>query len=204
MAARDINSIMAGWVDRGPWQYCDTVRAPSSTILAAQYQHSQLPSARVIRTSATSRRRRWSPTCSAETNSLPRVVWSSCRSVFILQSQMVKSDIDLLVRQCGNRSRIDDKIYMEGQLWQFPAGVGMAALQLRPASGVSRTGSPHSKRPGGTASTPSTSLPFSSSLTQLLRHASDSVGEYRAGRWSWRNHHGSFRDGHGNVPSAVL
>ena len=39
MAARDINSIMAGWVDRGPWQYYDTLRAPSSAALAAQYSH---------------------------------------------------------------------------------------------------------------------------------------------------------------------
>jgi hypothetical protein len=38
---------------------------------------------------------------------------------------MVKADIDKLLDSCYIEFRIDDKIFHEGQLWQFPPGAGL-------------------------------------------------------------------------------
>jgi hypothetical protein len=44
---------------------------------------------------------------------------------FLFSSQMFKPDIDLVMDNAYIEVKIDDKIYMEGQIWQFPAGVGV-------------------------------------------------------------------------------
>jgi len=135
MAARDINSIMAGWVDRGPWQYWDTVRAPTSTILAAQYQAFATPIGQgdpyfgnVAKTKVVTNMQRG--------NQFPPPRCLVIMQVgFYFSSQMAKSDIDLLYDNAEIEVRIDDKIYMEGQLWEFPAGVGMAGVTTQTGVG---------------------------------------------------------------------
>lgn len=131
MAARDINSIMAGWVDRGPWQYYDTLRAPSSAQLAAQYSMFAVPvgggdpyysssgGANVAKTQAI--------TNMVRGNQFPPPRCLVIMQVgFYFSSQMVKSDIDLILDNAYIQVKIDEKVYMEGQIWQFPAGVGLA------------------------------------------------------------------------------
>ena len=40
---RNTNSIMAGWVDRGPFPYWDTLQAAAGTALASSYQMFAIP-----------------------------------------------------------------------------------------------------------------------------------------------------------------
>ena len=82
---------------------------------------------------------------------------------FYFQSQMLKSDIDLIMDNAEIEVRIDDKIYMEGQIWEFPAGVGLAGVSTQAAKPSSPTACPRLKRPGVMASTPSTSRRYSNS-----------------------------------------
>lgn len=142
MAARDINSIMAGWVDRGPWQYWDTVRAPTSIILAAQYQAFATPIGQgdpyfgnVAKTKVITNMQRG--------NQFPPPRCLVIMQVgFYFSSQMLKSDIDLLMDNAEIEVRIDDKIYMEGQLWEFPAGVGLAGVSTQTGQAVYTNGLP--------------------------------------------------------------
>jgi hypothetical protein len=125
MAARDINSIMAGWVDRGPWQYWDTIRQAPSTQFAASYSPFSVPIgagdpllANVVKTKLI--------TNMVRGNNFPPPRCLVVMQVgFYFSSQMFKPDIDLILDNCIVEVRIDDKIFMEGPLWQYPAGVGL-------------------------------------------------------------------------------
>lgn len=142
MAARDINSIMAGWVDRGPWQYYDTLRAPSSAALAAQYSMFAVPVGggdpyygNVAKTQAV--------TNMVRGNQFPPPRCLVIMQVgFYFSSQMIKSDIDLLLDNAFIQVKIDEKVYMEGQLWQFPAGVGLAGASTQTGTAVFTNGLP--------------------------------------------------------------
>lgn len=142
MAARDINSIMAGWVDRGPWQYWDTIRVAPSTQFAASYSpfatpigqgdplYGNAPKTKLI-------------TNMQNSNSFPPPRCLVIMQVgFYLSSQMLKSDIDLLLDNCYVEIKIDDKIYMEGQLWQYPAGVGLVGVSAVSGQSVFTNGLP--------------------------------------------------------------
>lgn len=142
MAARDINSIMAGWVDRGPWQYWDTVRAPASTLLAAQYNAFATPIGQgdpyfgnLAKTKLITNMQRG--------NQFPPPRCLVIMQVgFYFSSQMNKNDIDLIMDNAYIEVRIDDKIYMEGQIWEFPAGVGMAGVSTQTGQAVFTNGLP--------------------------------------------------------------
>jgi hypothetical protein len=142
MAARDINSIMAGWVDRGPWQYYDTLRAPSSAALAAQYSMFATPIGQgdpyygnVQKTQAV--------TNMVRGNQFPPPRCLVIMQVgFYFSSQMVKSDIDLVMDNAYIQVKIDEKVYMEGQIWQFPAGVGLAGVSTQTGTAVFTNGLP--------------------------------------------------------------
>jgi len=142
MAARDINSIMAGWVDRGPWQYYDTVRALSSTQLAAQYSLFTTPInggdpyyGNVAKNKSITNMQRG--------NQFPP---PRCLVImqmgFYFSSQMFKPDIDLILDNSYVEMRIDDKIYFEGQIWQFPAGVGLAGVTTQTGQAAYTNGMP--------------------------------------------------------------
>lgn len=142
MAARDINSIMAGWVDRGPWQYYDTLRAPSSTALAAQYSMFATPIGggdpyygNVQKTQVV--------TNMVRGNQFPPPRCLVIMQVgFYFSSQMLKSDIDLIMDNAYIEVKIDEKIYMQGQVWQFPAGVGLAGASTETGQAAWTNGIP--------------------------------------------------------------
>jgi hypothetical protein len=142
MAARDINSIMAGWVDRGPWQYYDTLRATASSQFAAQYSMFATPIGggdpyygNVAKTKVI--------TNMVRGNQFPPPRCLVIMQVgFYFSSQMLKSDIDLLLDNAYVEVKIDEKIYMEGQLWQFPAGVGLAGVSTQAGQAAFTNGLP--------------------------------------------------------------
>jgi hypothetical protein len=142
MAARDINSIMAGWVDRGPWQYWDTIRVAPSTQFASSYSPFSTPIGQgdplynnVTKTKLITNMQRG--------NQFPPPRCLVIMQVgFYFSSQMLKSDIDELMDNCYIEVRIDDKIYMEGQMYQFPAGVGLAGVTAVTGQSVFTNGFP--------------------------------------------------------------
>jgi hypothetical protein len=142
MAARDINSIMAGWVDRGPWQYYDTLRALSSTQLSAQYSLFATPIGQGDPYYGNVQKNQ------AITNMVRGNQFPPPRCLVIMQvgfyfsSQMLKADIDLLLDNAYIQVKIDEKVYMEGQLWQFPAGVGLAGVSTQTGQAVFTNGLP--------------------------------------------------------------
>jgi hypothetical protein len=142
MAARDINSIMAGWVDRGPWQYWDTVRSAPSTQLQAQYNAFATPIGQGDPYYGNTAKTK------LITNMLRGNQFPPPRCLVIMQvgfyfsSQMGKSDIDLIMDNAEIEVRIDDKIYMEGQIWEYPAGVGLAGVTTQTSQSVYTNGLP--------------------------------------------------------------
>lgn len=141
MAARDINSIMAGWVDRGPWQYWDTLRIAPSTQAAPSYQAFAIPIGGLDPFNNTAKTK-------LQTNMQRGNQFPPPRCLVIMQlgfyfsSEMVKADIDLVMDSCYIELRIDDKIYMEGQMWQFPAGVGLTGATAQSGTAVFTNGLP--------------------------------------------------------------
>lgn len=141
MAQRDINSIMAGWVDRGPWQYWDTVLGTAATPLLPTYSPFSIPIGQV------------DPVLGAvktklQTNMQRGNQFPPPRCLVIMQlgfyfsSRMLKSDIDAVLDNCYSEVRIDDKIFFEGQLWQYPAGVGLAGVTTKTTESVYTNGMP--------------------------------------------------------------
>ena len=130
MAARDINSIMAGWVDRGPWQYYDTVRVAPSTQLAAFYSPFSVPIGQQDPFNSIAKTKLITNMVRGNNFPPPRCL-VIMQVGFLFSSQMVKSDIDLVMDNADIEVRIDDKIFMEGQIWQFPAGVGVAGASTQ-------------------------------------------------------------------------
>jgi hypothetical protein len=135
MAARDINSIMANWVDRGPWQYYDTVRQASSSQLLASYSPFSIPIGTQDPFNSLAKTKLITNMVRGNNFPPPRCL-VIMQVGFYFSSAMFKNDIDLIMDNALIEIRIDDKIYMEGQIWQFPAGVGLfgASTQTGQAS----------------------------------------------------------------------
>ena len=135
---RNTNAIMAGWVDRGPWQYWDTVQGAAGVALASSYSVFSVPIGQqnplVVGTTKTK----------LLTNMTLGNQFSPPRCLLLLQlgfyfggqatpgagpfSPMSLPDITAILNSCWMEFRIDDKVFHEGQLWQFPAGVGLAGV----------------------------------------------------------------------------
>lgn len=142
MAARDINSIMAGWVDRGPWQYWDTVRSAPSTQLMAQYNIFATPIGQGDPYYGNTAKTKLITNMQRGNQFPPPRCLVIMQVGFYFSSQMAKSDIDLVMDNAEIEVRIDDKIYMEGQIWEFPAGVGLAGVTTQTSQSVYTNGLP--------------------------------------------------------------
>lgn len=142
MAARDINSIMAGWVDRGPWQYWDTIRVAPSTQLAASYSPFSTPIGQGDPLYGNAPKTKLITNMQRGNQFPPPRCLVIMQVGFLFSSQMLKSDTDEWMDNCYVEVRIDDKIYMEGQLWQFPAGVGLTGVSQVSGQSVFTNGSP--------------------------------------------------------------
>jgi hypothetical protein len=120
----DINAIMAGWVDRGPWQYWDTVVGVVGTAMLPTYSVFSIPIGGVDPITAAQKTK-------LQTNMQRGNQFPPPRCLVLMQlgiyfaSTMLKADIDLVLANYYLELRIDDKIFFEGLLWQFPPGTGL-------------------------------------------------------------------------------
>ena len=139
---RNTNAIMAGWVDRGPWQYWDTVTGNAATPLLTQYGVFSVPI----------NGQNPLPPGGVKTKLLTNLQLGGqfpppkCLLLmqlgFYFSSRMVKADTDLVLDNCWMEFRIDDKIFHEGQLWEFPPGAGLTGVSQQTGVGVFTNGMP--------------------------------------------------------------
>lgn len=139
---KNTNSIMQGWVDRGPWQYWDTVTGLAGAALASTYSpfSVQIGQQNPLVAGATKNKLN---TNMVRGNQFPPPRCLLLIAIgFYFSSAMLKADIDLVLDNCWVEFRIDDKIFHEGQIWQFPAGAGLAGVSTQTAQSVYTNGLP--------------------------------------------------------------
>lgn len=139
---RDVNAIMGGWVDRGPWQYWDTVRGAQASALQNTYQVFAIPIGSPDPNNGNALKTK------LDTNMVRGNQFPPPRCLVLMQlgfyfsSRMLKGDIDNVLDFCYIEFRIDDKIYHEGQIWQFPAGTGLMGTTTKSGESVYTLGFP--------------------------------------------------------------
>ena len=142
---RNTNAIMAGWVDRGPWQYWDTVLGNPGVALLTQYGVFSVPingqnplpppGGGGVKTKLL--------TNMQQPNQFPPPKCLLLMQIgFYFSSRMLKGDIDLILDNCYMEFRIDDKIFHEGQLWEYPPGVGLSGFTMQSGIGAFTNGTP--------------------------------------------------------------
>jgi len=140
---RNTNSIMQGWIDRGPWQYWDTITGLAGFAVAQTYSpfsvqigaQNPLPGSPATKTKL-------------QTNMVRGNQFPPPRCLLLIQigfyfsSRMLKPDIDAILDNCFMEFRIDDKIFHEGQLWQFNPGAGLHGNSTNSGESVYTLGLP--------------------------------------------------------------
>ncbi len=137
---RNTNAIMANVVDRGPWQFWDTVQAAAGSTLLSVYNLFSVP---------IGGQNPWVPgtqKSKLQTNMTLQNQFSPPKCLLLMQigfyfgaaptptvggvpgpyTPMFLDDISAILNTSYMEFKIDDKIFHEGQLWQYPAGVGLA------------------------------------------------------------------------------
>jgi hypothetical protein len=138
---RNTNSIMEGFIDRGPWQYWDQITATAGSTLAAQYSPFSVPiGAQDPLTNTTKTKLQ---TNMQRGNQFPPPRCLVLMDIgFYFSSTMLKSDIDAILDGCYMEFRIDDKIFHEGPLYLFPAGAGLSGVSTQNGESVYTNGLP--------------------------------------------------------------
>jgi hypothetical protein len=139
--ANDINSIMAGWVDRGPWQYYDTVSGAAGAVLLTSYSVFSVPIGQQDPVTAAVKTKLQTNMQRGNQFPPPRCLVLQ-QLGFYFSSKMLKTDIDNILDACYIEFRIDEKIYFEGQLWQYPAGVGLSGFSTKTSESFYTNGVP--------------------------------------------------------------
>lgn len=127
MAVKDINAVMGGWKDRGPWIYYDTVQITFGAALASSYSPFSVPMGGTDPITTTTKTK-------LQTNMIASNNFGSSRCLvleqfgFYFPSGFDKVDIDKILAACYIEFKIEDKIYYEGRLEFFPSGTGLRGV----------------------------------------------------------------------------
>lgn len=130
-AGQDINSIMGGWVDRGPWKYWDTWTNPVASPTVAVPPSIDFFTVPIGQLDVYTGLRK----TKLQTNMVRSGQFAPPRCLVLMQigvqivSTDVKADIDKVFNNCYLEFKIDDKIFYEGFLWMFPSGTGYTGSQ---------------------------------------------------------------------------
>jgi hypothetical protein len=132
---------MAGWIDRGPWQYYDTVTAAGGATLDNSYSLFSVPIGAQNPLTGTQKTKLQTNMTRQNEFPPPRCLLLVAIG-FYFSSRMLKDDIDAVLDSCYMEFRIDEKIFHEGQLWEFPAGAGLAGVSSQTGESVYTNGLP--------------------------------------------------------------
>jgi hypothetical protein len=120
---RDINAVMAGFVDRGPWKYYDTLNTAAGTTLQSTYSMFSIPiggTDPILNTTKTK----------LQTNMQRGNQFPPPRCLVMMQlgfefKGMLLADILAFIKNYYIEFKIDDKIFYEGLMEFYPSGYGM-------------------------------------------------------------------------------
>jgi hypothetical protein len=157
----DINSIMAGWVDRGKWIYYDTIAQNAGSSALSTYspfavglgQNDQINTTLIktkLQTNLPNGGQFNPPRCLI-LNQLgflftgPQVVSGTGTVTPTGYTNTILADIEQFINSCYFEFRIDEKIFFEGLLEFHPPGVGIYGASTRQGDGAWGLGfpSPH-------------------------------------------------------------
>jgi len=134
-SARNTNSIMANWVDRGPWQYWDVLYFQNASAVPQQIYPFSIAigsqntlGATGVTNGVAKTKLQTNLTRSSSTGLPP----PRCLLLFAIEFQFspnfLLADITKIVNSCYMEFRIDDKIFHEGWLVDFPSGGGVTGV----------------------------------------------------------------------------
>lgn len=156
----DINSLMAGWVDRGAWIYYDRIFQPltgtGSTYGGAAGQLAQTYTAFKIGLNSPdaitqqNKTKIWTNLPNGGQFNPPRCMVLR-RLGFVFEYTMALSDIELFLGNAYLEFKIDDKIFFEGTLDFWPGGMGLTGYSTANNQAVWTNGltTPHAMRDYG-------------------------------------------------------
>lgn len=138
---RNTNSIMDGWVDRGPWVYWDTITFASGAVLQ-QYNPFSVPIGQADPTNANQLKTK------LQTNMVRGNQFPPPRCLLLIDigfafaTNFPKADIDKILNACWMEFRIDDKIFHEGPLELYPSGSGLDGVSVNSGESTYHLGWP--------------------------------------------------------------
>lgn len=142
MAGRDINSILAGFVDRGMWYFYDTIVVAVNTALQRSYDPFSVPIGQGTTAFGTGAKNKMDTNMRRGNQFAPPQCLILDHIGFYFGSEMLKADIDNFLNNFYFEFRIDDKIYFEGHLWYYAAGAGLAGASTKTNEGGWTNGAP--------------------------------------------------------------
>lgn len=137
---RNTNAIMADWIDRGPWQYWDTVIQAAGTQLQSTYSVFSVPIGQQNPLVANTTKTKLLTNMTTSNQFAPPRCLLLMQLGFYFGAQpagtpaaftpMFLDDISAILNSCWMEFKIDEKTFHEGQLWQFPPGVGLSGATV--------------------------------------------------------------------------
>jgi hypothetical protein len=119
----DINSLIGGMVDRGAWKYYDTLNIAQGTQLPAELDFFAVQQNAIDPYNNTRKTKLQTNMKLAGQFPPPRCL--VLMQLGILFSNMLLSDIQLVLQNYYMEFKIDDKIFFEGRLEFYPCGYGV-------------------------------------------------------------------------------
>lgn len=122
-AGRNTNSIMAGWVDRGPWQYYDTINLAAATASSLTFYPFSLPIGSIDPVTTLQKQK-------YDTNMQRSNQFAPPKCLLLMSlgigydPSVLLSDIIALQANSYIEFKIDDKVFHEGLIPFFPLGMG--------------------------------------------------------------------------------
>lgn len=118
----DINSLIGGMVDRGAWKYYDTINIAQNSVLPAEIDFFAVQQNAIDPYNNTRKTKLQTNMKLAGQFPPPRCL--VLMQLGILFSNMLLSDIQLVLQNYYMEFKIDDKIFFEGRLEFYPCGYG--------------------------------------------------------------------------------
>jgi hypothetical protein len=137
----DINAVMGGWKDRGPWIYYDSINTTAGGVLLTSYTPFSVPMGGVDQITGATKTK-------LQTNMIASNNFGSSRCLVMEQlgfefpSNVPKADIDAILNACYVEFKIEEKIYFEGLLTFYPSGTGLMGVSSQTGESVYTLGLP--------------------------------------------------------------
>jgi hypothetical protein len=130
---KNTNSIMANWVDRGPWTYWDTAFFTNGVAIPDQVNFFAIP-INSQNTQGVAGITGGLPKTKLMTNMVKSYEFKPPECLLLMRigiqfsSNFLKPDVDKFLNSYWMELKIDDKIFHQGWLIDFPAGGGLSGV----------------------------------------------------------------------------